>query len=55
MRLLLGGKGEKDEEKKKNHRKMLILLLRLLFKLPGLEAGLKASGFMACHCFLGLV
>ncbi len=48
MQLFVGRK-----EKKKG--KMLILLLRLVYKLLRLEAGLKASGFMACHYFLGLV
>lgn len=33
--------------------KMLILLLHLLYKLLRLEAGLKASGFMASHYFFG--
>lgn len=45
---LLGGRG-------KENRKMLLLLLCLLYKLLRLEAGLKASGFVACHYFSGLV
>lgn len=48
MQLFVGRKGGKN-------RKMLLLLLCLLYKLLRLEAGLKASGFVACHYFLGLV
>lgn len=54
MQLFVGGRWKKKQNKKKT-TKMLDLLLRLVYKLLRLEAGLKASGFMASHYFLGLV
>ena len=52
MQLFVGGR---EEKKKQKNTKMLNLLLHLVYKLLRLEAGLKASGFMASHYFLGLV